>query len=361
MEINPSFNAVLLWFAAVALAVGGMKWLHWRKDASDRAWARLVSRFESEGETPLHAAVSLALDKGDFTRLQQLLAANLDPNDTGRLGHRLPLEMAIRFIPNLPEERRSWAIRIIKALLDHKANPNGVKGGQTPLGQALDLLNFGGCAGWATEVVNLLIEAGADPDFRNEKGESVLHSENLVPEAIRLITLKGANPNACDKAGNRPLGYGLKSPWPEKTQALLEAGADPNLAVTSLGEMPLGLAKDMETVVLLRNHNGDPNLRDQSGATALLAQLNKGGDPKVLQALLDAGANPDRTDAWGETPLTIAAQQNNAAAIELLLKAGAKEGRFKALRQASERQLAAIDALPETAVVKLLANASKVP
>ena len=53
--------------------------------------------------------------------------------------------------------------------------------------------------------------------------------------------------------------------------------------------------------------------------TALCIAIAKGNSPRVVRALLDAGANPNAAIAGGVTPLMTAADKGDMAALQLLL------------------------------------------
>jgi ankyrin repeat protein len=65
--------------------------------------------------------------------------------------------------------------------------------------------------------------------------------------------------------------------------------------------------------------------RDTDGSTLLLIAVNTNREP-VVKFLLALGANPNVTDAKGWTPLISAADEGNAANVQMLLAAGADRG-----------------------------------
>ena len=67
----------------------------------------------------------------------------------------------------------------------------------------------------------------------------------------------------------------------------------------------------------------DPDWDDYSGYTPLHNAAIKHGDAVVLKQLLAAGADPDRTNKYDQTPLHRAAEYDRTAAIKSLLAAGA--------------------------------------
>lgn len=109
-------------------------------------------------------------------------------------------------------------------------------------------------------------------------------------------------------------------------KAMLDTGLDPNArdaaGYTSL--IAAARAGNVATIRLLTSRGADPNLRDAAvnSWTPLLHAVHK-AQPKSIAALLDAGANPNATDAYGTTPLMMAAGYGYTDIVKLLLARGA--------------------------------------
>lgn len=96
-------------------------------------------------------------------------------------------------------------------------------------------------------------------------------------------------------------------------------------AVDSNGSSMLVLAcyrGNKEVAAFLISHGADVNYNSGRG-TALMAAVMR-GDNTIVQALLDAKANPDCTDPSGKTALIYAAFFNKEEIITTLLKAAAR-------------------------------------
>lgn len=107
---------------------------------------------------------------------------------------------------------------------------------------------------------------------------------------------------------------------------MLDAGLDPNARDAS-GYTPLIAAArggNVPMVRLLISRGADPNRSDGAvnAWTPLLHAIHK-AQPGSTAALLDAGANPNATDPNGTTPLMMAAGYGYADIVRILLARGA--------------------------------------
>jgi len=125
------------------------------------------------------------------------------------------------------------------------------------------------------EVVQALLETGADPNAKNSKtGRTALYYAAGFGhlEVVKALIAKKAHINQTDNDGNMPLRSAAIHGKVDVVQALLEAGAEPN-------------AKNSKT-----------------GLTAL-HEAAAYGHLEVIEALIDARADINQTDNDGNTPL----------------------------------------------------------
>jgi len=140
-----------------------------------------------------------------------------------------------------------------------------------------------------------LIARNTDVKVARTDGSTALHWaihwENA--DAVDMLLKAGADPQAKTRLGMTPLFMAAEIGSPTLVAKLLAAGADPNLAALSNGEMPLMAAA-------------------------------RSGNVDAVKALLDAKANVAARDTLrGTTALSWAAEQNHAAIVKLLLSRGA--------------------------------------
>jgi hypothetical protein len=122
---------------------------------------------------------------------------------------------------------------------------------------------------------------------------------------------------------------------------LLEGGADPNEG-RFVGIPPLFLAvqrQNLELVRLMAAKGADLNVRDGSGATALMwAAFNEYGDAALVEELLARGADPLAANRAGETALVWALRRGDTPAVAALRKAGVSDAAL--VRASVEKSIA---------------------
>ena len=108
-------------------------------------------------------------------------------------------------------------------------------------------------AAYETEILRMLLTAGADVHAKNRRGQEALHYASVGapgspwwnPSAqsatITLLIEEGADPNALDKSGVSPLHKAIRTRCAEAVRTLLAHGADPALKNKS-GSTPMVLA-----------------------------------------------------------------------------------------------------------------------
>lgn len=195
--------------------------------------------------------------------------------------------------------------------------------------------------------VEALLDAGADIFAKNKHGQNVLITRRTARAQaflIQKIREAGGDPKAMlnewDKQGLTPLTVHIGQRWepnydedftlrtrgtcpfrqrggyvtPEARNlydallVMLEAGADPNSARKD-GRTIFFAARTGKTVKLLLEHGANPTYVDANGYAPIHMMMRQKATPEAIQAMLDAGVDPNAEGPRGMTPLTALASE----------------------------------------------------
>ena len=189
--------------------------------------------------------------------------------------------------------------------------------------------------------VRRLITAKANVNAAERDGSTALlwAVYNADLEMTRALVAAGAKVDAANRYGVTPLLQAARTGETALIEALLTAGASPTLAHPE-GETPLMAAArsgKVESVRLLLARGADVNGTDEYQEQSALMWAASEGHLNVVQALLEAGANPDIKakqtaltqrrhgdhPTGGLTPLMWAVRNGHDDVAEALVKAGA--------------------------------------
>eukprot|EP01028_Stygiella_incarcerata_P011887 TRINITY_DN700_c0_g1_i1.p1 TRINITY_DN700_c0_g1~~TRINITY_DN700_c0_g1_i1.p1 ORF type:complete len:1382 (-),score=385.43 TRINITY_DN700_c0_g1_i1:1733-5362(-) len=186
----------------------------------------------------------------------------------------------------------------------------------TPLHEAA-IGGYSNCA-------ELLLDAGAPIDSRDDKGRTPLHYACLRGQhiVVRLLVARGADVNVGDGTGKTPLHFASYS---GDSDSIVELVQSHQLDVNRKDHNGLGALHfsyfnvDRECATLLADHGLKIDGTDARGRTSLhFAVVN--GQRDYAEFLLQRGANPDHGDEDNVTPLHLAASHGHADLVRLLIE-----------------------------------------
>lgn len=189
---------------------------------------------------------------------------------------------------------------------------------------ALDFAAFGG----HVNVMKLLVRhgAGVRDTSHNSRLLTALHHAAAGTKLDAMEFLMGSGADA--KAGAlkwKPIHFATEANSPEAVLALVRHGADLH-AEDSLGRPPLSCAADrgnMETLNALLLAGADPNISHEVCPPLLFVVLSRSDNSEdMTRALLQHGADVNELHDY-ETAINEAARYGNVGVVKLLLDAGA--------------------------------------
>jgi ankyrin repeat protein len=280
-----------------------------------------------------NSALHIAAVHGHLEVSRMLLALNLDVNARND-GGNTPLYRALQ-ISRKPE--------VLRLLLDHGADVHGhYIGGSSALHLAAGSGN--------PEIVQMILDRNTEVDIRDGQGATPLltASSNGNPDVVQLLIDHGADPYARDKDGKTALDkagtlgvsrmlirlnvsqtsafFGATSHGdPEQMRLLLDYGASADERAGG-GYTPLHFAAATGRLgaarFLVLELNADINCRDDEGTTPLhlASQGWVEGTPKVVQFLLENGADVKARNNNGETAYEVAWGEHTEEIQDLLSK-----------------------------------------
>jgi len=308
----------------------------------------LVSSFASA--STIDDQLQDAAKIGDVSTIKRLVKEGANVNSTNKHGES-PLLIAT-----------NWnKLGAVKTLLELGADPKYHRGGESALFIA---------TGRDTEIVRVLIQAGADVNLTTEKynysplGSAAAYREDAFigltksgsysgpfpnsTETVRLLIKAGANVNHIDGDRMSPLRIAMENNNIEIARLLLEAGADVNQRIPSEDGAERGdtilmdtvgyysLFKNISAIKLLLDFKANPNDRNELEYNeeselrgegwrgySVLGCAARGGWKEVVELLLSYGADPTLPRTDGKSPLKLAIENKHrqtAALIEDAIK-----------------------------------------
>ncbi len=282
------------------------------------AWQLALPLLVLAGASGANAEDSLAelARQRDMYSVEKLLSAGANPNDIG--DYATP---ALHWVIHYGD--RETAARMLEAGADPNLRNEATN--VTPLSLALE--------GSDPELVGLLLDAGADPNARLEDGDTplMIAARDAMPEFVTLLLEHGAEVDALHaELGYSALMLAANAGDVASVKLLLASGANPNTATnlvsTETWIRPNGQPGFGNGIGIIRGGTpADRGRRDplQGGMTALLYAARH-NHTDVAAALLDAGADIEQADANQIFPLLMAISNHNADVAKLLVARGAR-------------------------------------
>lgn len=259
---------------------------------------------------------------------------------------------------------------VVQLLLERGADPNAACGGQKPTPVLLHAVRC-----WDVDVIEALLEGGADITIRSASGYDALTSCMYGPGArhdprllatVELLLRRGAPLGGTSKHGEAALTVASRVGRFEVVGRLLEAGEESGPLRWSLlhRAVALGSASEVERVIIekpdleardcwdrtpwllsmvvgdlakvraLAAAGADRAARGRGGRAGLLFAV-EAGRLEVVEWLLTEGANPDEADDVGQTGLMVAASEGDAEIVRRFIAGGADVHRTNRYRQSA--------------------------
>lgn len=178
------------------------------------------------------------------------------------------------------------------------------------------------------------------------------------PDGVQRLLEKGENPNApFGSTGRSPVSEAVRKNKLDSLEILLKYGGDPNTVADGVPVLVEAVALgQLEIAKMLMEYGADPALTNLSGSNAIHWAAGKSavsvirsipekhkalfgrelpykhtplhvaalsGNPEIVEALIDRGAEIDPRDANDMTPLLLAITTNRPDVAEMLLRRGA--------------------------------------
>lgn len=255
-------------------------------------------------ETPLH----MAIIHNNVSIVETLLKEGADPNIQRGFDGSTALHLAVR------KGTYELVLCLLKSpiiCVNSKDNENA-----TPLHYSVEV---GHCF-----MVDILLQAGADPNACRRDGKTPLHLVDNVVIANLLIE-KGASVDATDDNLATPLYRAISIGNEALVRKLLDEGGCPDLNPIPIYTPIIHLAVTQNNIRLFRMIVERTNLIDVEDINSQysLGKAIKLGHTEKVKLLLEHNANPNRIYGGNKTFLMDAVEHGNIDIINLLLENGA--------------------------------------
>lgn len=261
----------------------------------------------------MEAAVTNGHQKVVKTMLQAIIDLQVTFEFTGPItNHQLLLSCAARY----------GHAEVIATFLQWRLDPNGIDAnGYTALTIA--------AANGHADALRTLVRMGANPNGTDAHGGTALTvaAANGHTDAVLALVYAGADPNGKDAHGRNPLTVAAAKGHADAVRILVHAGADPDIRFSSrinalVAAVKSGDARTVTALIEAAAECQQPLDLDapMTAGFGILTIAVRGGHTNVLQALIQAGANPNFQSSNGATVLMVAAVIDQVDAIHTLVE-----------------------------------------
>jgi cytohesin len=191
--------------------------------------------------------------------------------------------------------------------------------GFTPLGNA--------ARNGQVKVATFLLDHGAGINVAQRAGATALHDATRAGNRamVELLLSRSADVNAAANNGQTPLCLAVGNGFQAVTEVLLANKAEVNVSDKYMKNTPLHLAAEggqLKIIQMLLAAGANPNAENKTGQTPL-SFAAKSVSLEAMKMLLGAGVNPNVENNQERTPLSFAVESGSLEALKMLLNAKA--------------------------------------
>ena len=204
----------------------------------------------------------------------------------------------------------------IKIIIDSGFDINFLKRGYSPLHYAMAYMNI--------DVINILLENGANTEQRTSDEETALHLaiETKDLGLIKLLIKHGADLEARDGNKETALKSAVRTGRIEILEYLINQGSDVN-AIGKSDTTPLTTATykgDKEAIELLVKHGANIHHTKQGNQWTLLHYAANYNHTHLIDYLIESGIDVNARSKNGWSALALASDEGDIEIVEKLIK-----------------------------------------